>query len=42
MARTFRKFEKQEKSRKLKSDQNKKYSVKRKALFNLSDDDLTE
>jgi hypothetical protein len=42
MARTFRKFEKQEKSRKLKADQNKKYSVKRKALFNVNEDDMNE
>lgn len=42
MARTFRKFEKQEKSRKLRTDQKKKYSVKRKALFNINEDDLNE
>jgi hypothetical protein len=42
MARTFRKSEKQEKPRKVKSDRDKKYSVKRKALFNISDDDMQE
>lgn len=42
MARTFRKSEKREKSRKIKSDRDKKYSVKRKAIFNVSEDDLNE
>lgn len=42
MARTYRKLEKREKPRKFKDGQNKKYSVKRKAQFDITDDDINE
>jgi hypothetical protein len=42
MGRTFRKLEKRDKPRKFKNEQKNKYSVKRKALFDMNDDDETE
>lgn len=42
MARTFRKFEKREKPRKLKKEQTKKYLVKRKAILNQFEDEIND